>query len=95
MRCDDEIRADGVAPVPVADAHPHSQQSRAEHPLPPTSLAGAAGTHPPKNALGCGASSPATSVELEALDSLDQDSIQQIISVFELLDRWDRGPHAN
>ncbi len=36
MRCVEEIRADGVAPVPVADACLHSQQTAAESCLPPT-----------------------------------------------------------
>ncbi len=35
MRCVHEIRADGVAPVPVADTCLHSQQMTAEHCLPP------------------------------------------------------------
>jgi hypothetical protein len=35
MRCVYEIRADGVAPVPVADACLHSQQRAAETCLPP------------------------------------------------------------
>ena len=36
MRCVHEIRANGVAPVPVADACQHSQQMTAESCLPPT-----------------------------------------------------------
>jgi hypothetical protein len=36
MRCVDEIRADGVATVPVADACLHSQQVTAEHCPPPS-----------------------------------------------------------
>jgi len=36
MRCVDEIRGDGVAPVPVADACLHSQQVTAEHCPPPS-----------------------------------------------------------
>jgi hypothetical protein len=36
MRCVDEIRGDGVAPIPVADACLHSQQVTAEHCPPPS-----------------------------------------------------------
>lgn len=105
MRCDDEIRADGVAPVPVADAHPHFQQMRAEHPLPPPVSPGVAPNHPPKNAPGCGAGGPARMREREALtfnsshesfpQSFDEQAIRQLIEFFELLDRWDREAHAN
>ena len=54
---------------------------------------------PQREALG---SSRTPSVEREAValdavgpDLLDQDSIQQLISFFEMLDRWDREAHAN
>ena len=39
MRCVHEIRANGVAPVPVADACLHSQQMTAENCLPPSHTA--------------------------------------------------------
>ena len=36
MRCVDEIRGNGVAPIPVGDARLHSQQMTAESCLPPS-----------------------------------------------------------
>jgi hypothetical protein len=55
-----------------------------------------AGLSQPKTGRGAG-QSPATTREREALalESVDEESIRQIISFFELLDRWDREAHAN
>jgi hypothetical protein len=56
-----------------------------------------AGLPQPKSAPGCGAGGPAMFRERDALalESLDVESIRQVIGFFELLDRWDREAHAN
>jgi len=71
-----EIRADGVAPVPVADA---CQQAYKSGPKPRR-------PHQPKNARGAGRS-PAGR---EAPEHLDASTTTPLRQLFELLDEWDR-----
>ena len=50
----------------------------------------------PKSVPGFGAGSPEENCEREALASNDLDdfAVSQLIQLFQLLDEWDRGPHA-
>ena len=68
MRCVSQIRADGVAPVPVADACQRSHKDGPKTRRPHQSF-GVAGAHQPKNARGLG-QSPNLDSRREALGSL-------------------------
>jgi hypothetical protein len=50
----------------------------------------------PKSVPGCGAGSSTENCEREALASneLDDIAVSELIHLFQLLDEWDRGPHA-
>jgi hypothetical protein len=50
----------------------------------------------PKSVPGLGAGGPEENREREALASADLDdfAVSQLIQFFQLLDEWDRGPHA-
>ena len=58
----------------------------------------AAGGHlcQPKSVPGFGAGSPEENCEREALatNDLDDFAVSQLIQFFQMLDEWDRGPHA-